>query len=64
MVEDLVGILVAGGVSLAIVGLKTIGGLPRDQMHCAELAAETLGAALNDYMLKSQTKPTPRAAQS
>jgi NifU-like protein involved in Fe-S cluster formation len=43
---------------------KTIGGLPRDQMHCAELAAETLGAALNDYMSKSRIKPSPRAAQS
>ena len=32
---------------------KSIGGLPADHMHCAKLAAETLGAALNDYMLKS-----------
>jgi nitrogen fixation NifU-like protein len=43
---------------------KTIGGLPTDHMHCAELAAETLGAALNDYMSKSRIKPTPGAAQS
>jgi len=29
---------------------KSIGGLPRDQMHCADLAAETLHAALDNYM--------------
>ncbi len=34
---------------------KTIGGLPRDQMHCVELAAETLQSALEEYMLKHQT---------
>jgi nitrogen fixation NifU-like protein len=33
---------------------KTIGGLPTDHMHCAELAAETLQSALEDYMLKSK----------
>ncbi|KPK30968.1 MAG: hypothetical protein AMK69_01960 [Nitrospira bacterium SG8_3] len=43
---------------------KTIGGLPTDHMHCADLAAETLGAAVNNYMLKSRIKPTPGAAQS
>jgi nitrogen fixation NifU-like protein len=37
----------------ATVIQKTIGGLPRDQIHCADLAAETLQAALEDYMLKS-----------
>lgn len=35
---------------------KSIGGLPRDQMHCAELAAETLQAALEDYIIKSKTR--------
>ena len=34
---------------------KTIGGLPTDHMHCAKLAAETLQAALEEYMLKRQT---------
>ena len=29
-----------------------IGGLPSDHMHCAQLAEETLQAALNDYMVK------------
>ncbi len=42
---------------------KTIGGLPTDHMHCAKLAAETLGAALNDYMLKSRTKLSTETAQ-
>ncbi len=32
---------------------EAIGGLPRDHMHCAELAAETLQAALEDYILKT-----------
>ncbi|RLB09469.1 MAG: iron-sulfur cluster assembly scaffold protein [Deltaproteobacteria bacterium] len=29
-----------------------IGGLPSDHLHCAQLAEETLQAALNDYMVK------------
>jgi len=29
---------------------ESIGGLPRDQMHCARLSVETLHAALEDYM--------------
>jgi len=35
-----------------------IGGLPSDHIHCAQLAEETLQAALNDYMIKitKQTK--------
>jgi nitrogen fixation NifU-like protein len=32
----------------------SIGGLPKDQIHCAELAAETLQAALDDYMKRRQ----------
>ena len=36
---------------------KAIGGLPKDQMHCAELAAEILQAALEDFMLKNSSKP-------
>ena len=34
---------------------EAIGGLPRDQLHCAKLAAETLQAALEDYMFKKKT---------
>jgi NifU-like protein involved in Fe-S cluster formation len=34
----------------------SIGGLPKDHMHCATLAAETLDAALHDYMLKQSGK--------
>jgi NifU-like protein involved in Fe-S cluster formation len=29
---------------------KSVGGLPRDQMHCARLSVETIHAALEDYM--------------
>jgi len=29
---------------------KSVGGLPRDQMHCARLSVETLHAALDNYM--------------
>ena len=32
--------------------LKKIGGLPEDDQHCAFLSADTLQAALNDYMIK------------
>lgn len=31
---------------------ESSGGLPRDHMHCATLAAETLHSALEDYMEK------------
>ncbi|MFH1349562.1 MAG: iron-sulfur cluster assembly scaffold protein [Pseudomonadota bacterium] len=34
-----------------------MGGLPKDDEHCAFLAAETLHEALNDYMIK-QTRKT------
>ena len=33
-----------------------IGGLPRDHYHCASLAAETLMAAVDDYMRKQTRK--------
>ena len=36
---------------------KSIGGLPRDHMHCATLAVETLKEAINDYMRKSTRRP-------
>jgi len=29
---------------------KSVGGLPADQMHCAQLSVETLYAALEDYI--------------
>lgn len=32
---------------------ERIGGLPKDHMHCARLAAETLLAAVDNYMLKA-----------
>jgi nitrogen fixation NifU-like protein len=32
--------------------LKRLGGLPKEEAHCAFLAAETLQEALNDYMIK------------
>ena len=31
---------------------ESVGGLPRDRIHCAKLSAETLHAALDDYMSK------------
>ncbi len=30
---------------------ESIGGLPRDQLHCAELAEQTLQAALHNYLV-------------
>lgn len=33
---------------------RSVGGLPSDHLHCARLAAETLQAALDDYMGKSK----------
>ena len=35
--------------------IEKLGGLPKDEAHCASLATETLQEALNDYMVK-QTK--------
>lgn len=32
--------------------LKRLGGLPKEEAHCAFLAAETLQEALHDYMIK------------
>ncbi len=36
--------------------LEKTGGLPDDESHCALLAAETMGMALNDYMIKHTKK--------
>jgi len=35
---------------------RSVGDLPRDQMHCAALSTETLYAALEDHMLKQRKK--------
>ncbi|QTA87494.1 Iron-sulfur cluster assembly protein domain-containing protein [Desulfonema magnum] len=32
---------------------KSVGGLPEDHIHCASLAAQTLHAAIDDYMKKT-----------
>jgi nitrogen fixation NifU-like protein len=39
---------------------ESVGGLPRDQMHCAALSIETLHAALNDYM-RTQRRAKPHS---
>lgn len=36
--------------------LEVLGGLPEEDRHCALLAAETLQAALDDYMRKELKK--------
>jgi nitrogen fixation NifU-like protein len=36
--------------------LEILGGLPKDNRHCAFLAAETLQEALNDYMRKESAR--------
>jgi nitrogen fixation NifU-like protein len=33
---------------------KSIGGLPQEQIHCAQLSIETLHAAIDDYMKKQR----------
>ncbi|MBW2622592.1 MAG: iron-sulfur cluster assembly scaffold protein [Deltaproteobacteria bacterium] len=33
---------------------QELGGLPEDHMHCARLAVNTLGEAIDDYYLKSR----------
>jgi nitrogen fixation NifU-like protein len=44
---------------LSITGeaiIARLGGIPDEDRHCAFLAAETLQAALNDYMIKQTSK--------
>ena len=44
---------------LSITGeeiLSKLGGFPKEEEHCAYLAAETLQEALNDYMIKQTAK--------
>ena len=36
--------------------LEKLGGLPKEEEHCAFLSAETLQEALNDYMIKTRGK--------
>ncbi|HBF43919.1 MAG TPA: hypothetical protein DDW42_09915, partial [Desulfobacteraceae bacterium] len=43
---------------------KSIGGLPKDHMHCARLAEETLQAALEDYMMKCKNKSCYECAKT
>jgi len=35
---------------------RELGGLPDDHLHCARLAVNTLGEAIDDYYLKSREK--------
>ncbi|MBW1997416.1 MAG: iron-sulfur cluster assembly scaffold protein [Deltaproteobacteria bacterium] len=39
--------------------IEKLGKLPRDDTHCASLAAETLHEALNDYMVRETRKTKP-----
>jgi nitrogen fixation NifU-like protein len=39
--------------------LGVLGGLPKEDRHCAFLAAETLQEALNDYMRKQRRRDNP-----
>jgi nitrogen fixation NifU-like protein len=43
---------------------ESIGGLPKDQMHCARLSVETLHAALEDYMQKTRRQAKGRSFSS
>ncbi|MGM0663259.1 MAG: iron-sulfur cluster assembly scaffold protein [Thermodesulfobacteriota bacterium] len=36
--------------------LKTLGSFPKEDQHCAFLAAETLQEALNDYMIRQKSR--------
>ena len=36
--------------------IERFGGLPKEEEHCAFLAAETLQEALNDYMIKQNSR--------
>jgi nitrogen fixation NifU-like protein len=45
--------------------MQELGGLPKDDAHCAFLAAEALQEALNDYMVKQvKKKPEFRSQNS
>lgn len=36
--------------------IEKLGGLPQEEQHCADLAAETLQEALHDYMVKERSE--------
>jgi nitrogen fixation NifU-like protein len=38
--------------------IRKLGGIPKEDEHCAYLAAETLQEAMNDYMIKTARKGT------
>ena len=38
--------------------IEKLGGIPKEDEHCAYLAAETLQEAMNDYMIKTARKGT------
>jgi nitrogen fixation NifU-like protein len=46
--------LALGGVTADEI-LKQLGGLPPEDVHCAQLAAETLRRALADYLYKKRS---------
>ncbi|MBU2497650.1 MAG: iron-sulfur cluster assembly scaffold protein [Proteobacteria bacterium] len=39
--------------------IETVGSFPKDEAHCAFLAAETLQEALDDYMRKQRRRDNP-----
>jgi len=40
--------------------METVGSFPKDEAHCAFLAAETLQEALHDYMIKKTASGKPK----
>jgi nitrogen fixation NifU-like protein len=54
LTQDKTFIEALAGVSADVI-LKRVGGLPASDVHCAELAAETLRRALADYLCQKQS---------
>jgi nitrogen fixation NifU-like protein len=54
LTQDKTFIEALAGVSADVI-LKRLGGLPASDVHCAELAAETLRRALADYLYQKKT---------
>lgn len=54
LAQDKTFIEALAGVSADVI-LKRVGGLPASDVHCAELAAETLRRALADYLCQKKT---------
>jgi nitrogen fixation NifU-like protein len=44
--------------------METVGSFPKEEAHCAFLAAETLQDALNDYMRKQRKRENPESGGS